>query len=183
MFVTEATAPLAHALPAVAAVLGRVAALPHWCAGVRRARLPAGGLPRCGPEGCALLYLTPDVRLVLVVRTVERVFPAGPIVHEAVGDGVSIVWTFTLEAEPSPTGAATRLHARIALEVDPAHPLAAYRAMLCRLIARRAPEDLGRLDALLDRRAARTAALPTLAGVPAPAALPAAREPRPLPLG
>jgi hypothetical protein len=158
MFVTEATALLAHPLPAVAAVLGRVAALPRWCVGVRRARLASGALQPCRADGCGLLYLTPDVRLVLVARTVEHTLPGGPMVHEATGDGVALTWAFTLAPEASPAGAgaavATRLRARITLEVDAAHATGAYRATLCRLIARRVPDDLLRLAALLERGAA-----------------------------
>jgi len=182
MFVTEATALLAHPLPAVAAVLGRVAALPRWCIGVRRARLASGALQPCRADGCGLLYLTPDLRLVLVARTVEHTLPGGPLVHEATGDGVTLRWAFALAPEPSPGGAeaavCTRLHARIALEVDAAHATGAYRAMLCRLIARRVPEDLLRLAALLERHAT----VPPLPGVPARPGGPE-REARPLPLG
>jgi hypothetical protein len=196
MFITEATAQLPHSPARVAALLGRAGALSRWCAGVRRARLAGGAFAPCGPASCALLYVTRDLRLALVARTVS----AGPlwaaasldggdgagrraIVHVAEGDGLTLTWAFDVAAEPPvggapPAGAPahTRLHARTTLVVDEAHPTAAYRTALFRLVARRAPDDLARLGALLDRRAAARAPLPA-AVLPAwaPGAAPAPR--------
>jgi hypothetical protein len=87
-------------------------------------------------------------------------------VHVAEGDGLTLTWAFDVAAERAAGGAApggpahTRLHARTTLVVDEAHPTAAYRTALFRLVARRAPDDLARLAALLDRRAAARAPLP-----------------------
>jgi len=156
MFATETTTLLAHPLPAVAALLGRVSALPRWCGGVRRAHHAGGIVAPCGPAGCEISYaIARDVRLLLMARTVARE-PGGPIVHVAQGDGVTLTWSFTLaeEAGPGlPAVAHTRVIARTELVVDAAHPTMAHRAAISRLIARRAPEDVARLAALLDRPA------------------------------
>lgn len=163
MFVTEATTLLAHPLPQVAAVLGRVRALPRWCGGMRRAHGPGGDMAGArGPSGCTLVYDARVVRLVLAARTLPA--PDGPrsdvaIAHVAEGEGVALGWTFRLHAEASGDGASlgagTRLHARTTLDVDAGHPTAAYRVILARLIARRSPDDLARLAALLERSSER----------------------------
>jgi hypothetical protein len=179
MFITEATAQLPHPPARVAALLGRAGALSRWCAGVRRARLAGGAFAPCGPASCALLYVTRDLRLALVARTMSagRLWAGGPpdggdaaerrtVVHVAEGDGLTLTWAFDVAAERAAGGAApgapayTRLHARTTLVVDEAHPTAAYRTALFRLVARRAPDDLARLAGLLDRRAAARPALP-----------------------
>jgi hypothetical protein len=184
MFITEATTQLPHPPARVAALLGRAGALSRWCAGVRRARLAGGAFAPCGPASCALLYVTRDLRLALVARTVSSGGPldggpldGGPldggdaaerrtVVHVAEGDGLTLTWAFDVAAERAAGGAApgapahTRLHARTTLVVDEAHPTAAYRTALFRLVARRAPDDLARLAGLLDRRAAARPALP-----------------------
>lgn len=161
MFVTEATALLPHPRAAVAALLARVTALPRWCGGLRRVRLPDGTLAPCRPSGCALLYTAPGLRLALTARTTghaPRSAPEDAIVHVADGDGVMLIWTFTLLDERSAGGLHTRLHVRTMLTVDERHPTAAHRATLARLIARRTPDDLARIEALLDRAAAAPAA-------------------------
>jgi hypothetical protein len=163
MFVTEATTLLAHPLPAVAAVLGQVRALPRWCGGVRRARRPDAARDACDPAGCTLLYDAREVQLVLAARPLTGPDPTRSgvvIAHQAEGDGITLGWTFTLHTDPpsdgAPPGAGvrTRLHARTTLDVDAARPTAAHRVTLARLIARRAPADLARLAALLDGRSA-----------------------------
>jgi hypothetical protein len=133
---------------------------------VRRPRLPPGA-PAADPAGAdtapalraaarvrrTLTYLARDVRLVLAARRIGAP-PGAPVRHVAEGDGVRITWTFEAEPEPAAGGAGgtrTRLHARIGVEVDPDHPNAAGRVALCRLVARRAPGDLDRLAALVDR--------------------------------
>jgi hypothetical protein len=188
MFITEATAQLPHPPARVAALLGRAGALSRWCAGVRRARLAGGAFAPCGPASCALLYVTRDLRLALVARTVSAGRPwaggrrrrpadGGPPRRRRRGrapDGrargrgrradahVGVRRRRGAGAGGAAPGAPayTRLHARTTLVVDEAHPTAAYRTALFRLVARRAPDDLARLAGLLDRRAAARAALP-----------------------
>jgi hypothetical protein len=175
MFVTQTTTLLVHPRPAVATLLGRVTALPRWCGGLRRAHRPGGVIAPCGPAGCELRYVvTRDVHLLLLARTISRPIaeePDAPIVHVARGDGVTLTWAFTLVDEPGPTGGAhTRLLARTELDVDAEHPTAAHRVAISRLIARRAPEDLTRLAALLERQRAPLRAALTSAVAPPSAA-------------
>lgn len=99
--------------------------------------------------------------------------------HEAHGDGVALAWSFVLTPAAGPTRAegraaagrgretsvardthapgGTRLRVAITVELDPAHPTAAYRDVLCRRLTRRVPEDLARLEALLARTTPTTA--------------------------
>ena len=177
MFVVDAAVLLPYPPDVVLRVVERLPALPRWCAGLRRVRHPA-------PEhavgtGCVFTYATPDARLTLRARTLDLATGAAAMTveHSATGDGLSLTWT--LVAEPDPAGHApidargaahggrphTRLRVRTAVEVDPAHPTAAIRSALCRVIARRAPADLERLRALLDRyEAGRQAVLAPAAG-------------------
>lgn len=165
MFVVDAAVLLPHPPHVVARVVERVYTLPRWCTGLRRVRHPPPLLAPPGvaapvPRECVFTYTAADVRLTLHARTVARGGDrAGGIEHAAEGDGVTLSWAFSLEPEPAGApaqeagraGAGTRLRARTALSVDPDHPTAAVRAALCRQMARRAPTDLERLRALLER--------------------------------
>jgi hypothetical protein len=147
----------------VARVVERLHALPRWCVGLRRVRhpvpdqLPAADVP--GADGCVFTYEGADARFTLRARTVAAApgEPADTVHHEAVGDGVTLVWSYTADAESGDgggapaAGARTRLRARTTVSVDPEHPAAALRPALCRQVARRAPADLERLRALLER--------------------------------
>jgi hypothetical protein len=174
MFVVDAAVLLPYPPHVVARVVERVHALPRWCAGLRRVRhvpLPFAppGADGLAAPACVFTYAAADVRLTLLARTVARgaggppgrgprVAP-GLVEHAAEGDGVTFGWTFALEPEPAGApgardglGAArTRLRARTSVTVDPDHPTATVRAALCRQVARRAPADLERLRALLER--------------------------------
>jgi hypothetical protein len=162
MFVVDAAVLLPHPPHVIARVVERVHALPRWCAGLRRVRHPTVPLARAAgdgaaPPGCVFTYTAVDVRLTLRAHTVA---PAGDraagaaVEHAAEGDGVVFTWSFALEPESGGAGSGstrTRLRARTSLSVDADHPTAAVRAALCRQVARRAPADLERLRALLDR--------------------------------
>jgi hypothetical protein len=166
MFVTETTALLPHPLLAVTAVVRSVRELPRWCAGLRRPLTIPGTAPvdrdrnREGASGCALRYgVTRELSLTLVGHSTTHPLPhqeAGVVVvHVAKGEGVTLTWTFALREESGPHTSrdrSTRLVARVAFAVDPEHAVSAHRAAISRLIARRAPEDLARLAALLERK-------------------------------
>jgi hypothetical protein len=75
---------------------------------------------------------------------------------------VALVWSYDAAAEPGEAGGVdggagagaptrTRLRVRTSVSVDPSHPAAEVRAALCRQVARRAPADLERLRALIER--------------------------------
>jgi hypothetical protein len=173
MFVVDASAVLPHPPAAVARVVSRLHLLPRWCGGLQRAR---PGAPGPEPAGAvAFLYTALDVRLVLRAHTLAgraSGAPPGPMCHAAHGDGLSLAWTLTADAEPPGAQAPvqTRLHIRITAAVDPGHPLATTRSALYRAIARRVPGDLQRLGVLLDRRARAGRAAAAPAGLPAGAA-------------
>jgi hypothetical protein len=156
MFVVEANVLLPHPPRVVTRVVERLHVLPRWCAGMRRVRHAAPADGDASSSDCVLTYVVGEVRLSLAAHTVAAA-PDHPVQHVAEGDGVRVTWTFAADPEapgaPGATGSAwsTRLHARIGIEVDPAHPTAAMRATLCRLVARRAPADLERLRVLLAR--------------------------------
>jgi hypothetical protein len=103
----------------------------------------------------AVTYSAAGVRRTLAARTLASV--ASPrsrsVTHAAAGDGLTLTWTF--DAEPSGPDAHVRtwLRASIAVALDTGHPLATDRRALFRAVARRAPGDLARLQALLDRTA------------------------------
>jgi hypothetical protein len=188
MFVVDAGLVLPHPPSVVLRVVERLHALPRWCSGLRRVRHPApGGLPGepahadGAPPGaaCAFSYEGPDGRLLLAARTVADDSAEGgaSVFHVAEGDGVRLTWSYALSAEAAGEAGVeprTRLQVRTAVEVDPAHPAAAGRAALCRLVARRAPSDLERLRLLLARyeygkpRGGGVDGLPPLALPPAP---------------
>jgi hypothetical protein len=189
MFVVDAAVLLPYPPHVVARVVERVHALPRWCAGLRRVRHVPPPFAPPGADGlaapaCVFTYAAVDVRLTLLARTVARgaAGPPGLVEHAAEGDGVAFGWAFALEPEPAGApgargghGAArTRLRARTSVTVDPDHPTAAVRAALCRQVARRAPADLERLRALLERyefgkAPAAGAAAPGGAAAPPPA--------------
>jgi hypothetical protein len=150
MFIVDAAVLLSYPPHVVLRVVERVAALPRWCAGLRRVRHPDPATS----AGCLFTYATADRRLTLRARTAARAEhdPPGLVRHVAEGDGVVLGWSFTVETEPSADGAPrTRLRARTSVETDPDHPTAEVRAAICRQLARRAPADLERLRMLLDR--------------------------------
>ena len=155
MFAVDTAVLLPHTPVAVARVVGCLALLPRWCAGLRRVRYPAPGLTPT--PGCVFTYAAVDVRLTLLARTLgpeSAGHDHGSLVtHAAEGDGLALTWAFAIEAAARDGGGAarTRLRLRTGVAVEPGHPLAAARAVLCRLVARRAPADLERLCALLDR--------------------------------
>ena len=160
MFVVETAIVLVHPPHVVARAVARLDRLPRWCAGLQRLRDTGPGDAAAGAGGveggCAFRYVAADLRLTLRAHTVAAASsrPPGHVVeHRAAGDGLHLAWALDVEPEPG-GGRRTRLHVRTRLAVDPAHPVAAVRAALCRLVARRAPSDLERLRTLLDRRAA-----------------------------
>ena len=170
MFVVDAAILLPYPPRAVARVVERLPLLPRWCAGLRRVRFPAPD--RAAGGACIFTYRVADLRLTLVARTLDRApdSPAAVVEHTAAGDGLTLTWTLAAEPEvgdptiPGGTYAATtRLRARTSVTVDPDHPTAASRLALCRVVARRAPTDLERLRALLDRYEAGRAAPPPAA--------------------
>ena len=179
MFVVDAAILLPHPPRAVARVVERLHVLPRWCGGLRRVRFPAPDL--AAGVGCVFTYRVADLRLTLLARTLERApdAPATLVEHTATGDGLTLTWTLAVEPEAGGAGGAdraggvdgvaTRLRARTSVAVDPDHPTSASRLALCRVVARRAPTDLERLRALLDRYEAGRA--------PAPSASPAAPRP------
>jgi hypothetical protein len=199
MFVVDAAVLLPHPPHAVARVVGRLHLLPRWCVGLRRVRLPTpGGLPAStladvADHTCVFTYAVTDMRLTLRARTLPVAPSAGAaphaaatpavatptaVTHTAAGDGLTLAWTFVAEPFAAPLlphvapRVHTRLSARVEVHVDAAHPLAAARAALCRVVARRVPADLERLRTLLDRSAASGAPVPLPFAAPPPSSPP-----------
>jgi hypothetical protein len=167
MFTAETTALLAHSPARVAAVVRSLRQLPRWCGGMRPV-LPADSVQGGAGEAGARRfdYRVRDGLVVpLLVRTLAPSAAPSPapspdgaervVVHFAEGDGLSLVWTILLRPAPGADADATRLVVRTVLVVDPDGPAAPHRSRIARLVARRAPDDLARLAALLEQRALR----------------------------
>jgi hypothetical protein len=126
-----------------------------------RRAAPAAGDP---PRAVAMPTAAPAVATPTAVAHAAVAHAA--VTHTAAGDGLTLGWTFVAEPFDAPAlphaapRVHTRLSARVEVHVDAAHPLAAARAALCRVVARRVPADLERLRTLIDRYDASRAPLP-----------------------
>ncbi len=150
MFVVESDATLAHAPDAVYAALASVEGTLRWQGGVRGVRRPAAR--RCGP--LVLTYSALGARHALTAR-VTAAEPPRLFAYRAEGPAFALEAAYRVE--PAPGGA--RVACRLSLTTGapagapggtsgdaPSHPPLADRVALRRLLARRAADDLVRLE-------------------------------------